>query len=172
MKKSLTLLLAMAMATASTLAKDAKTLIKEFKNTEDAEYVHIPPMLMKLARLSASKADTDESTKMVLKNIKSMDVLCLDDCKPKVKDRLSKAFDDLESDGYEPFVSATSNKENVKIMLLEKKNSIRELVLLAHDGDDCTLILLEGDMPEKDIEALVESQTKDKKESKMKVYVR
>lgn len=162
MKKTLTLLLALAMATAGAMAKDAKDIIKKYQDTEKVEHVHIPPVLMKLARMSAKKNDKDKTTQLVLKSIKSMDILCMDDCKKAVKERVTKDFDNLESEGYEHFLSTSSDKEKVKIMMLEKKEAIRELVLLIHDDDDCTLILLEGEMSPEDIQTIVDSQTQDK----------
>lgn len=160
MKKAIMLLAMMTMTAMNTMGKDAKTLIKEFQRSEEAEHIHISPTLMKLARIAARKSDTDEAGKQVLKKIKCMDILCLSDCKQNVKNRFAEKFDNLEKDGYQPLLTANSEGEQVKLMMLDKDDTIHELAILTADGEDCVMILIEGKMSQKDIQTLVDEQTK------------
>ena len=160
MKKAIMLLAMMTVTAMNTMGKDAKTLIKEFQRSEEGEHIHISPTLMKLARIAARKSDTDEAGKLVLKKIKCMDILCLSDCKQNVKNRFAEKFNNLEKEGYQPLLTANSEGEQVKLMMLDKDDTIHELAILTADGEDCVMILIEGKMSQKDIQILVDEQTK------------
>ncbi len=57
-------------------SQSAKSIIKEFKKFEDAEYVHMPRMVMSLC---------PSSVKDGVQGVRSLSVLDMDDCSDDVK---------------------------------------------------------------------------------------
>lgn len=163
MKRIMTLLLILATAMQMVSAKSLGRLIEDYRYQKNAEYVHVTPLLMKMARTAMGHdALTGEEGRLVRK-IKSIRTLDLEECSADVKHRFSADVQKLEMSGYEPLVTTRDDGETVKIMMKAKGDVIRELVIICSDSDDCALVWLNCKVKMNEIQSLVDMQTKQRK---------
>ena len=163
MKRIMTLLLILAAAMQMASAKSLGRLIEDYRYQKNAEYVHFTPLLMKMARTAMGHdARSDEECRLVRK-IKSIRTLDLEECSADVKRRFSADVQKLEMDDYEPLVTSRDDGETVKIMMKTKGDVIRELVIICSDSNDCALVWLNCKVKKDEIQSLVDMQTKQRK---------
>lgn len=163
MKRIMTLLLILATAMQMASAKSLGRLIEDYRYQKNAEYVHVTPLLMKMAWTAMGHdARTGEEGRLVRK-IKSIRTLDLEECSADVKHRFSADVQILEMSGYEPLVTTRDDGETVKIMMKAKGDVIRELVIICSDSDDCALVWLNCKVKMNEIQSLVDMQTKQRK---------
>lgn len=167
MKKIIIFLAIAAMAVQDLSAKSVKSLINEFRHERNAEYAHVSPMLMMLVKIAASDKDTDESDRMILRKIKSIHTLSLEDCTKEVKEKFISETKKLD-DEYQLLLTANTDDEQARIMMKTKGKSIRELIILGIDGDDCTIVRFKGKLSNDDIQKLMDMQDKKTKSKKRK----
>ncbi len=172
MKRIMTLLLIMATAMQMVSAKSLGRLIEDYRYQKNAEYFHVTPLLMKMARTAMGhEAQSDEECRLVRK-IKSIRTLDLEECSADVKRRFSTDVQKLEMNDYEPLVTSRDDGETVKIMMKTKDDVIRELVIICSDSNDCALVWLNCKVKKDEIQSLVDMQTKQRnKHSKGKKSV-
>lgn len=168
----MTLLLIMATAMQMVSAKSLGRLIEDYRYQKNAEYFHVTPLLMKMARTAMGHdARSDEECRLVRK-IKSIRTLDLEECSADVKRRFSADVQKLEINDYEPLVTSRDDGETVKIMMKTKDDVIRELVIICSDSNDCALVWLNCKVKKDEIQSLVDMQTKQRnKHSKGKKSV-
>ena len=163
MKRIMTLLLIMATAMQMVSAKSLGRLIEDYRYQKNAEYFHVMPLLMKMARTAMGhKARSCEEGRLVRK-IKSIRTLDLEECSADVKRRFSADVQKLEMNDYEPLVTSCDDGETVKIMMKAKGDVIRELVIICSDCNDCALVWLNCKVKKDEIQSLVDMQTKQRK---------
>lgn len=160
MKRIMTLLLIMATAMQMVSAKSLGRLIEDYRYLKNAEYFHVTPLLMKMARTAMGhKARSCEEGRLVRK-IKSIRTLDLEECSADVKRRFSADVQKLEMNDYEPLVTSCDDGETVKIMMKAKGDVIRELVIICSDCNDCALMWVNCKVKRDEIQSLVDMQTK------------
>lgn len=166
--KKIIIFLAMAVLAVQTLpAKSVKSLMNEFRHEKNAEYTHVSPLLMMLARIVASDKDMDESNRMILKKIKSIHTLSLEDCTKEVKEKFISDTQKLDGE-YEPLLMANTDDEQARIMMKTKGKTIRELIMLSIDGDDCTIAWFKGKLSNDDIQKIFGMNDKKSKAKRKK----
>ena len=160
MKRIMTLLLIMATAMQMVSAKSLGRLIEDYRYQKNAEYFHVTPLLMKMARTAMGpKAQSSEEGRLVRK-IKSIRTLDLEECSADVKRRCSADVQKLEMNDYEPLVTSCDDGETVKIMMKAKGDVIRELVIICSDCNDCALVWLNCIVKKDEIQSRVDLQPK------------
>ncbi len=160
MKRIMTLLLIMATAMQMVSAKSLGRLIEDYRYQKNAEYFHVTPLLMKMARTAMGhKARSCEEDRLVRK-INSIRTLDLEECSADVKRRFSADVQKLEMNDYEPLVTSCDDGETVKIMMKAKGDVIRELVIICSDCNDCALMWVNCKVKKDEIQSLVDMQTK------------
>lgn len=139
-------------------AQNVDALFKEFKDAANAEYVHLPKMLIKfgakVTRSNAEDADDRRAADLV-KKIEAVRVLDLDDCPRSVKSRFVRAIAHLDTAGYEELVRVNDEGQRVRIMTKSKNDRIRELVVVNGDGEDCQLVQLKVNVSPEDVDRLL-----------------
>lgn len=131
----------------STFAGSIKDIFKEFRKIENAEYVHIPRIAMRM--LTAFSGDDE-----FMPHIKRVRILTLDKCDGKKVARFLQKTKELEQQGYDPYVKTKEDNENMSVLIKEKRNTIREVVLVMADGQEHCLIQVEGKFKLEDISGL------------------
>lgn len=160
MNRIMTLLLIMATAMQMVSAKSLGRLIEDYRYQKNAEYFHVTPLLMKMVRTAMGHdARSDEECRLVRK-IKSIRTLDLEECSADVKRRFSADMQKLEMNDYEPLVTSRDDGETVKIMMKTKGDVIREVVIICSDSNDCALVWLNCKVKKDEIQSLVDMQTK------------
>lgn len=159
----MTLLLILATAMQMASAKSLGRLIEDYRYQKNAEYVHVTPLLMKMARTAMGHDARSGEEGRLVRKIKSIRTLDLEECSADVKHRFSADVQKLEMSGYEPLVTTRDDGETVKIMMKAKGDVIRELVIICSDSDDCALVWLNCKVKMNEIQSLVDMQTKQRK---------
>lgn len=147
--------LALIIACQGIFAQNIDTLFEKFSKEHQAESVSIPPFMMSLGKLFMSDEDLS-----IVKGIRSLRILDLEDCPTTVKERFSEQVSKLHLKGYEPMIQVNEDGEKVRIFALPHKDSIKELLLVCSGKDDCALIQMKGKIRKEDIAQLVNEQTK------------
>lgn len=163
MKRIMTLLLILAAAMQMASAKSLGRLIEDYRYQKNAEYVHVTPLLMKMAWTAMGHDARSGEEGRLVRKIKSIRTLDLEECCADVKHRFSTDVQKLEMSGYEPLVTTRDDGETVKIMMKAKGDVIRELVIICSDSDDCALVWLNCKVKMNEIQSLVDMQTKQRK---------
>lgn len=159
MKKIFILIFILALGqislTASAKGASSDDIFTEFSSEKDAEYVNVNSFMMWLGKQFAGDgADAD-----IVKKIKSVRVLDLEDCSPTVKNRFSKRVNDLDQKGYEEMVRVNDNGERVKILARKNGDIINRMLIVCSSNDDCALVEVNGKFTMDDITGVVNSQT-------------
>lgn len=156
MKKYLFILL-LALGAAQTLqAGNVNAIFREFKEESKAEYVSIPSFVMKLGKMFADKDDAEDKLASKISSVKMLD---LEDCNPDVKARFRKRLANLKDEEYETLMRVNDDGDKVRILMKQKKDTVKELLIVCEGDEDCALILLKGDFRLEDIDGLVEQET-------------
>lgn len=133
-------------------------LMKKYKNSPKAEYVHVPKAMITLAK-AIKTGDADDYTKY-LKHIDSIKVLDMEDCSKAVKQQFFKDVARLKTTGYEELMTAKEAKEQTVIMVKRSKTGIKELVIVDSDDDDAALIQILGNIKDSEIQKIVAKKKK------------
>ena len=156
MKKIIISLLIMFVS-ASAIAQTPDELFSQYKGKKNAEYVHMGRVLFKLLKPLVKHNADDPTAKAVMRSIKSMRVLNLEECSQKVKQEFAQSAKGLTSKGYEPIVSSNTDGERTLILVRQKKSAIRELLILNTSDDDCTLLQLKGKIKPDNISDIIKN---------------
>lgn len=146
----------MAMSVQAQMSVDG--LMKKYKNSPKAEYVHVPKAMITLAK-AIKTGDADDYTKY-LKHIDSIKVLDMEDCSNAVKQQFFKDVARLKTTGYEELVTAKEADEQTVIMVKRSKTGIKELVIVDSGDDDAALIQILGNIKNSEIQKIVAKKKK------------
>ena len=133
-------------------------LMRKYKHSPKAEYVHVPKMMMTLAK-AIKTGDADDYTKY-LKHIDSIKVLDMEDCSNAVKQQFFKDVTQLKTAGYEELMIAKEADEQTVIMVKRSKTRIKELVIVDSGDDDAALIQIMGNIKDSEIQKIIAEEKK------------
>lgn len=133
-------------------------LMRKYKNSPKAEYVHVPKVMMTLAK-TIKTGDADDYMKY-LKHIDSIKVLDMEDCSNAVKQQFFKDVTQLKTAGYEELMVAKEADEQTVILAKRNKTGIKELVIVESDDDDAALIQILGNIKNSEIQKIVADKKK------------
>ena len=134
-------------------AQDMDAVYNEFKDVKGVESVSVSPFLMKFARLFM---DSDDKNNPLIKGTHSVKILDLEECTKDIKKQFTQKVNQLQHNGYENWLQAKKDGENVKIIAKKEDQIIRELLVLTIDNDDCALVLIKGKIRQEDIQAIID----------------
>ena len=133
-------------------------LMRKYKHSPKAEYVHVPKMMMTLAK-AIKTGDADDYSKYI-KHINSIKVLDMEDCSNAVKQQFFKDVTQLKTAGYEELMVAKEADEQTVILAKRNKTGIKELVIVESDDDDAALIQILGNIKNSEIQKIVADKKK------------
>ena len=134
-------------------AQNTDAIYNEFKDVKGVESVSVSPFLMKFARLFM---DSDDKNNPLIKGTHSVKVLDLEDCTKDIKKQFTQRVNQLQHNGYETWLQAKKDGENVKIIAKKEDQVINELLVLTTGNDDCALVLIKGKIRQEDIQAIID----------------
>ena len=155
--KQLFISLFIIFASASATAQTPGDLFAQYKGKKNAEYVHMGRVLFKLLRPLVNHNDDDPTARTIMRSIRSMRALNLEDCSQKVKEQFLESAKRLSTKGYEQIVSSNVDGERTLVLVKLKKNAIRELLVLNADDEDCQLLQLKGKMKQVDLGDIIKN---------------
>lgn len=107
-KKIVAIMLAAVCLTNLQAQTNMKHIFRKYRSVENAEYVHIPSWLMKIAK----KVVSDENDKDdMINKINSIRVLKIDKCPKKIRMEIGKSFSKLDENKYDPLIKVSENGE-------------------------------------------------------------
>lgn len=133
-------------------------LMRKYKHSPKAEYVHVPKVMMTQAK-TIKAGDADDYTKY-LKHINSIKVLDMEDCSKAVKQQFFKDVARLKTVGYEELMTAKEADEQTVIMVKRSKTRIKELVIVDSGDDDAALIQILGNIKNSEIQKILAEEKK------------
>lgn len=133
-------------------------LMRKYKHSLKAEYVHVPKLMMSLAK-TIMTADSDDYTKYI-KHINSIKVLDMEDCSNAVKQQFFKDVARLKTTGYEELMTAKEADEQTVIMVKRSKTRIKELVIVDSGDDNAALIQIMGNIKDSEIQKILAEEKK------------
>lgn len=151
MKKYLFILLLFCVCHMSS-AQNVDRIFDEFKSEKNAECVKVPRFVIFLGSIFAGQEDEDA---WILKKIKSIRVLTLDDCQTNVKERFHQEVYKLFLNGYDELIRVNDKGEKVLVLMKMKKKTICELLLVCAEKEDCTTVQINGRFAQNDIDKLL-----------------
>lgn len=133
-------------------------LMRKYKHSPKAEYVHVPKLMMSLAK-TIMTADSDDYTKYI-KHINSVKVLDMEDCSNAVKQQFFKDVSRLKTVGYEELMTAKEADEQTVIMVKRSRTGIKELVIVDSGDDNAALIQIMGNIKDSEIQKILAEEKK------------
>lgn len=137
-------------------------IFSEFKNKPNADYVHVPKAMMKLAMTLAGKGGNSRDLD-IARHISSVRVLDLSGCDANTRRDFSSAVSRMSLTDYEELVRVKDASDDLKILVKRKGDYIRELLVANSESDDAVLIQVKGRIKPEDIGRIIEQQTKERK---------
>ena len=130
-------------------AQTVDDLFKEFKDKNNVECVNIPKALLSMAPAVMKKEKGSDLVKKIdhirILNIENDDALC--------KEFKARAAN-LNKKGYETMVNSNEDNEKTLVLVKTKGKTISEMVILALEPSECSLIQLKGKFNSNDIKGL------------------
>lgn len=151
MKKTI-VTLALMIACQGLFAQNIDDIFNQFKDKEGAEYINIPPFVLKLGRLFSDK---DIKENRLMKGVKTIKVLDMESCSSSVKKELQHGINQLEKNGYETLVRTKENDDVVNLLAKMDKDTIKELIIFFTDDNECGLTLMKGKIKKEDINVMI-----------------
>ena len=151
--KKIILALIVTVACQTGFAQNADALYEEFKNEKGVESTNVSPMLMKFARLFIDK---DDRSNPLIKGAQSVKVLDLEDSTKGTKKRFTQKVEQLNLNGYDTWMQAKDDGENVRIIAKVKDDIIHELLVMTTGDDDCALVIIKGKIKQEDVQAIID----------------
>ena len=112
------------------MAQTVNGLFNRYEDEPGAECKNLGPLLMGLVKTFA--ADKSEEGR-VIKSIKSVKVLDLEECTPEVKREFAQKVRNLKPGGMEVLMQVKNGKKNVSIWGKTRRNTVRQLLIVTDD---------------------------------------
>lgn len=142
MKKTLLLLLLAAACSTFTYAqKDpVRDFFKQYHNVPNAVNLNMQGFMI---RLAANLAEEEEGAQL-LKKVKSLHLLVLEDAEPLVRDDFSKLLRDAKGTKFEDLIQISKGLEKVNVMIREKEGTVTDVLIFVSGAEELVLLHLEG----------------------------
>lgn len=154
MKLILTSILALLFIAINAQPFETDRLYNDYRGADGVVSIYIPGFL---CRFAAAVADLDAGEEELLRTIRSIKILAIDD-----NDRLNEQVNFVEeinfdriNDRYQTLLEVHDGDEDVLIFAKEKNQHIRELTIVV-GGDDNALVCIKGRMNRDLLYALTE----------------
>ncbi len=141
MKKRGLLLVAAVMMTAMVFgqSKDAEQVFKAYAGAGNCTVLTVPKGALRL--VASLQEDDEPEVKAFLNSLQSVKIVAAE--RGMTRDQYAKMLKGLEGT-YEELMTVDKKDEQVKFLMRQEGDVIRELVLLAGEGDEGALIIVKG----------------------------
>ena len=111
------------------MAQTVNGLFRQFKDQPEAEYRNLAPLLMGVIKTFA----IDEEDDKVIKSIKSIRVLDLEECAPEIRREYARKSRTLKPRGMEMLMQVKEDEGTVRIWGKIKREKVKEVLVLTPD---------------------------------------
>jgi hypothetical protein len=129
MKRFICIIAALVMIMPGGMAQTVNGLFRQFKDQPEAEYRNLAPLLMGVIKTFA----IDEEDDKVIKSIKSIRVLDLEECAPEIRREYARKSRTLEPSGMEMLMQVKEDEGTVRIWAKIKREKVEEVLVLTPD---------------------------------------
>ena len=129
MKRFICIIAALVMIMPGGMAQTVNGLFRQFKDQPEAEYRNLAPLLMGVIKTFA----IDEEDDKVIKSIKSIRVLDLEECAPEIRREYARKSRTLEPSGMEMLMQVKEDEGTVRIWGKIKREKVEEVLVLTPD---------------------------------------
>ena len=130
MKRMIWILTALLLMATGGMAQTVNGLFNRYEDEPGAECKNLGPLLMGLVKTFA--ADKSEEGR-VIKSIKSIKVLDLEECAPEVRQEFAQKTRNLKPRRMELLMQVKNGKKNVSIWGKTRRNTVRQLLVITDD---------------------------------------
>ena len=119
-----------------------------FKKEKEAFHLSLPGWLIRwVVGISGEKKEMNDMEKKVLKGIKKMKLLIVEDSKRDLQNSFKKLIHKLEMQEFEPLVSIREQNLAIILMSRDKKDKITNLFLFVNEEEELVMISLKTNIP-------------------------
>lgn len=129
MKRFICIIAALVMIMPGGMAQTVNGLFRQFKDQPEAEYRNLAPLLMGVIKTFA----IDEEDDKVIKSIKSIRVLDLEECAPEIRREYARKSRTLKPSGMEMLMQVKEDEGTVRIWGKIKREKVEEVLVLTPD---------------------------------------
>jgi hypothetical protein len=129
MKRFICIIAALVMIMPGGMAQTVNGLFRQFKDQPEAEYRNLAPLLMGVIKTFA----IDEEDDKVIKSIKSIRVLDLEECAPEIRREYARKSRTLKPRGMEMLMQVKEDEGTVRIWGKIKREKVKEVLVLTPD---------------------------------------
>ena len=129
MKRFICIIAALVMIMPGGMAQTVNGLFRQFKDQPEAEYRNLAPLLMGIIKTFA----IDEEDDKVIKSIKSIRVLDLEECAPEIRREYARKARNLKPRGMEMLMQVKEDEGTVRIWAKIKREKVEEVLVLTPD---------------------------------------
>lgn len=123
-------------------------IVRKYKGLEAVEYVKVSKMMLEMG------LEYDEDAAKWLRGVRRLDVIMIDD-DPALEDEFCRDISGLEEKGYSKPLSVSDGGDAIKTYVLKKSGTVKSLVILVKDEDECVFVRMKGRISEKHVKDIV-----------------
>lgn len=132
-------------------SQNAKQLLEKYGKMEDAEHHHFNKIGVSLIKMLGKQMPKG------LKHINSVHMLDLENFSPQIKAQFNEDVNRLK--GYELMMSANEDGSSTQIYIKEKRDKIKEVLILNQENDEIDCLLVKGSIKTDELEELTKAGT-------------
>ncbi len=127
------------------------------KKDAGATNISLPGWILKLGAGIGKRYVNDEEKELLkyVKHIKKMKVLVMEDGSTVSKEESKKFMNSIRKKGMQDLIYIKDDETNVSIMVQEKKNTIRKLLIFVRDDEELVMLSLKTKLKMEDINNLI-----------------
>lgn len=129
MKRIICIIATLVMIMQGGMAQTVNGLFRQFKDLPEAEYKNLAPLLMGVIKTFAIDEEDDE----VIKSIKSIRVLDLEECAPEIRREYARKSRTLKPRGMEMLMQVKEDDGTVCIWGKIKREKVKQVLVLTPD---------------------------------------
>ena len=125
----------------------AESLVNEYASKKHATFVNVPSSLVATVLRPIAKGDSVAAD--LARHVDKAQVLVLDECSRSVRRHCDDDVLALTQRGYRQYARVTTQGNNLLVLTWPDTATATELVLSITGGDNCTVVVLNGDFDDK-----------------------
>ena len=134
MNRIICIIATLVMSMPGGMAQTVNGLFRQFKDQPEAEYKNLAPLLMGVIKTFAIDEEDDKGDDKVIKSIKSIRVLDLEECAPEIRREYARKSRTLKPRGMEMLMQVKDEDEGtVRIWGKIKREKVKEVLVLTPD---------------------------------------
>lgn len=132
------------------------SLLDYVRQVESVERLKIPRFMMALGKNIGGVADMP-----LVRGINGMEIFDMEDCSQQDKQKcIGKIAELQDGEEYETLIKAKDCEDDVRIMMKQKGNYIREIVIVNIEKDSPSIVRYWGKMKKDDLNELISKDDK------------